>query len=423
MKRWTSITATLFLSIYYIWFFVPYIRVTFNSNVHKYLFFSCFIIGIGILFFFNYLVNFKEKLTKAKLTFNILIPIVIYMLVMTGFVLFDYYDASNHIRVSFTFWGTALVYYLMSDDPSLQRSFGKLLIALLIINSITSFIGVYSDPSAARALTNADKTPQALEEDIFLSRKNISSIYLFQSLAVMAPIFVYMIKKKINIILASLALLFIILAVLKASFTICFLLLIAGIVLSVLYVKGPAGRIILTIFVILLLFLPWGSIFGRLSVVVNNPYISQRLYAMSRFLSEGIMEKGVSGRIEAYLSSFQTFIKNPLGIGAHYSYKMFENGIGYHSQILDDLARYGIFALAFYIAFLSQYYKLLKKQWSKINMEEAVFPLFIVYVGFLMLNIAFRSSAESVVVLFILPVLPDIILYKRCNATEVHNIG
>ena len=187
MKRWTSITATfVFINILYM-VFCAYIRVTFNSNVQQ---ITCFLaalsFGIGILFFFNYLVNFKRKLTKAKLTFNILIPIVIYMLVMTGFVLFDYYDASNHIRVSFTFWGTALVYYLMSDDPSLQRSFGKLLIALLIINSITSFIGVYSDPSAARALTNAAKTPQALEEDIFLSRKNISSIYLFQSLAVMA---------------------------------------------------------------------------------------------------------------------------------------------------------------------------------------------------------------------------------------------
>ena len=241
----------------------------------------------------------------------------------------------------------------------------------------------------------------------------------------MAPIFVYMIKMKFNFILASIALLFIFMAVLKASFTICFLLLIAGIVLSLIYVKGITGKIIITISVISLLFLPWGSILGRLSVVVDNPYISQRLYEMSRLLSEGVIEKNVSGRVEAYLSSFQTFIKNPLGIGAHYSYKMLEKGIGYHSQILDDLARYGIFALAFYIAFLSQYYKLLIKQWSKINMAEAVFPMFIVYVGFLILNIAFRSSAESVVVLFILPVLPDIILHKRSNIKKagVQNIG
>lgn len=412
MKRWTSITATLFLSIYYIWFFVPYIRVTFNSNVHKYLFFSCFIIGIGILFFFNYLVNFKEKLTKAKLTFNILIPIVIYMLVMTGFVLFDYYDASNHIRVSFTFWGTALVYYLMSDDPSLQRSFGKLLIALLIINSITSFIGVYSDPSAARALTNAAKTPQALEEDIFLSRKNISSIYLFQSLAVMAPIFVYMIKKKIKVLWATLAILFIFLAIIKASFTISLLLLLAGIILSLVYVKGLTGKVMLVLSMLVLVLLPWASIFEILASKIDNTYISTRLHDLSVFFSEGNASGNVSSRLNAYMSSLQTFIRNPLGIGARYSYKMLENGIGYHSQILDDLARYGVFALAFYVVFLTQYYKLLKRQWAKINMEEVVFPVFIIYLGFLTLNLAFRSSAESVVILFVLPILPDIIQHR-----------
>ena len=108
-----------------------------------------------------------------------------------------------------------------------------------------------------------------------------------------------------------------------------------------------------------------------------------------------------------------TFIRHPFGIGAHYSYNKLENGIGYHYQILDDLARYGVFALAFYFVFLPQTIKQLYKHCGKINMEETVFPVFIVYVGFLILNIAFRSSAESVVMLYILPVLPDLILNKK----------
>lgn len=401
--------AVLFLSIYYAWFFLPVLRISFNTSLYKNLFFLCFVIGVSLLFL-NYVISTGGKI---KLTFNILVPIIIYMLVMSMFVMFNYYDASKHIRVSFTFWGTALIYFLLSYNPSLQRAFGRFLLILFIINFITSFIGVYFNPSAARALTNALKSTEAIEEDIYLSKRNISSIYLFQSLVVIAPIFIFMVKKKIKTFWAITAVILIFIAILKASFTISLLLLMAGIGLSLIYVKGIAGKVLLVLFSFILVLLPWSSIFGYLSDVIDNSYISTRLHDLSVYFSEGNITGTVSARFNVYISSFMTFIRHPFGIGAHYSYNKLENGIGYHSQILDDLARYGVFALAFYIVFLTQYFKLLKKQWVKINMEEAVFPIFIVYVGFLILNIAFRSSAESVVMLYILPVLPDLILNKK----------
>ncbi len=401
--------AVLFLSIYYAWFFLPVLRISFNTSLYKNLFFLCFVIGVSLLFL-NYVISTGGKI---KLTFNILVPIIIYMLVMSMFVMFNYYDASKHIRVSFTFWGTALIYYLLSYNPPLQRAFGRFLLILFIINCITSFIGVYFNPSAARALTNASRSPEAIEEDIYLSKRNISSIYLFQSLVVIAPIFIFMVKKKIKTFWAITAVILIFIAILKASFTISLLLLMAGIGLSLIYVKGIAGKVLLVLFSFILVLLPWSSIFGYLSDVIENSYISTRLHDLSVYFSEGNITGTVSARFNVYISSFMTFIRHPFGIGAHYSYNKLENGIGYHSQILDDLARYGVFALAFYIVFLTQYFKLLKKQWVKINMEEAVFPIFIVYVGFLILNIAFRSSAESVVMLYILPVLPDLILNKK----------
>jgi hypothetical protein len=408
-KIGTSRIAVLFLSIYYAWFFLPVLRISFNTSLYKNLFFLCFVIGVSLLFL-NYVISTGGKI---KLTFNILVPIIIYMLVMSMFVMFNYYDASKHIRVSFTFWGTALIYYLLSYNPPLQRAFGRFLLILFIINCITSFIGVYFNPSAARALTNASRSPEAIEEDIYLSKRNISSIYLFQSLVVIAPIFIFMIKKKIKAFWAITAVILIFIAILKASFTISLLLLMAGIGLSLIYVKGIAGKVLLVLFSFILVLLPWSSIFGYLSDVIENSYISTRLHDLSVYFSEGNITGTVSARFNVYISSFMTFIRHPFGIGAHYSYNKLENGIGYHSQILDDLARYGVFALAFYIVFLTQYFKLLKKQWVKINMEETVFPVFIVYVGFLILNIAFRSSAESVVMLYILPVLPDLILNKK----------
>lgn len=409
IKLGTSNIAFLLLSIYYAWFFLPYLRVTFNSPLLKNLFFLCFAIGVLILFL-NYMINSGLKI---KLTFNILVPIIIYMFVMIGFVFLNFYDAANHIRVSFTFWGTALVYFLISFNPSLQRSFGKFLIFLFVINCITSFIGVYTISGAARALTNASTSSTAIEEDIFLSKRNISSIYLFQSLVIISPILIFMIKKKIKVFWAALALIFIFLTIVKASFTISLLLLIAGIGLSLVYVKGLAGKAMLVLSTIALVLLPWGSIFTYLASKIDNSYISIRLHDLSVFFSGGDMSINLSSRLNAYLGSLQTFISHPFGIGAHYSYVMLENGIGYHSQILDDLARYGVFALVFYIAFLSQYYKLLKRQWTKINMEEVVFPVLIVYLGFITLNPAFRSSPESVVMLYILPIMPELILSRK----------
>lgn len=403
--------AEVFLAAYYAWFFLPYLRVTFNSSLFKNVFFACFVIGIGLLSV-DYLLKTGGR---VKVRFNMLVSIVCYMVVMTCFAFFNYYDASDHVRVSFTFWGTALVFYLMSYNHAAQRRFGKFLIFLLLINCLTSIIGVFTNERAARALTNASTTADALEEDSTLAKQNISSIYLFQALAVIAPIFVYMLKKRKKIIWAAIGLTFIIVAVLKASFTICLLLLIVGIVLSLFYAKGSKVRLLLALSIIVILFLPWSTIFGFLANIIDNTYISSRLLEVSLFFSTGHITGDVASRSTAYLLSIQTFLQHPFGIGAHYSYIAGENGIGYHSQVFDDLARYGVFALAFYIAFLSQYYKLLKRRWCQIEIGEVVFPVFIVYFGFLILNIAFRSSAESVVILFILPVLPDIVLDQRNN--------
>lgn len=402
-RRYTITLAEMLLAIYYAWYCLPYLRATF-SGTYKYFFFALFAIGIGILAL-NF---FSSNGGCIELKLNILVPILLYMVIMFIMSFFDVGDAANHIRVSFTFWGTCLVYYLMSYDSDMQKRFGKFLIFLLVINCITSFIGVYTNESAARALTNASKTTDALEEDYTLSRLNISSIYLFQMLVVILPIFVTMIKKKRKMILGILGTVFVILAVSKASFTICFLMLILAFILSLFNLKGN-GKILLMVFAIALIFIPWGSIFVNLANLISNTYISSRLNEIAIFFTEGAVTGDMAGRRDVYLASLQTFLHHPFGTGAFYSYVAGDNGIGYHSQILDDMARYGIFAIAFYIMFLGQYYKLLKEKWEVIDMEEVVFPVFVVYLGFLILNLGFRSSAESVVILYILPILPDIV--------------
>ena len=87
-----------------------------------------------------------------------------------------------------------------------------------------------------------------------------------------------------------------------------------------------------------------------------------------------------------------------------------EHGIGFHSEVMDDLARYGIFALGFYLLFFYEYARLLREQWTKVGLACVTFPVCTVYALFLLLNIGFRSADESIFMLFILPALPDILL-------------
>ena len=100
--------AEPFLGVYYLWFFLPFMRTTYGG-IYKYFFFLFFLIGIFLLTMEN--VNAAGLQIKVKHT--IVAPIVAYMAFMVFLCLFDIHDAGDHIRVSFTFWGTALIYYLM----------------------------------------------------------------------------------------------------------------------------------------------------------------------------------------------------------------------------------------------------------------------------------------------------------------------
>ena len=183
--------SELFLGVYYLWFFLPFMRTAYGG-IYKYIFFLFFLIGIFLLVVEN--VNAYGLQIKVKHT--IIAPILIYMAFMLVLCLFDFHDAQDHIRVSFTFWGTAWVYYLMGVNPDARRRFAQFLIVLAVFTTITSAIVLWENPRAARALTSALRTEEALAKDYELGRKNVSSIYLFQGIAVLSPIFVALIKKK-----------------------------------------------------------------------------------------------------------------------------------------------------------------------------------------------------------------------------------
>lgn len=408
-KRHHIHLSELFLGVYYLWFFLPYMRTTF-SGVYKYFFFLFFVIGIFLLIGEN--VNVYGLTIKIKHT--IIAPILIYMAFMLFLCLCDFHDARDHIRVSFTFWGTALVYYLMGVNPDGRRRFAQFLIEITVFTTITSAIVLWENPSAARALTNAVVTTENLAEDYALGRKNVSSIYLFQGIAALSPVFVNLIKKK-HVVCGILGLLLSFLLLLRASFLIALCVMLLGIALSLVQneKKSVLYSIIITIIVLVLLFLPWSQILNFLAGVIDNDTISVRLYELSLLLKYGNAVGDTAGRLEVYTRSIMTLLNHPIGVGPHYFSSKARELIGTHSQILDDLARYGVAALVFYCVFFKRYYVLIKEQWSKIGIGSIAGSITIVYAALLLLNIGFRSAEESVIMLFILPELPELLLYHK----------
>lgn len=385
------------VGIFYVWYFLPICQALFWNNSVKYICFGCFAVGIiGLLFLNGIRLN------------AIIVAVGGYLLIFSMLYLLNVDDANAHIRISFTFWGTALLYFGILDDGGRIR-IGKVLLFLYAITVITSSIGVIIDDAAARTLAHAaaDDTLQTAYK-----MKNIASIYLFQCLICFVPILIFIPKQRKQKMISIILLTAILLVLMNASFTISLIVFVVAVVLSILLKGTGTKRMLITVIlgIVAIAFLANGSsVLYFLSSVIDNEMISVRLAELAAGFSSGNLAGDAGLRLDLYVSSLTTFFENPFGVGAHYSYHPFENGIGYHSQLLDDMARYGIFALAFYITFIVGYYKHLRRTWHRLNCPQVAAVVTSIYVILLILNLSFRSADESIVMLFIMPVLPQLI--------------
>lgn len=360
-------------------------------------------LGAGYLFFLN---GIRINL--------MLIAILGYMAVFTLLWTLGIGDANAHIRVSFTFWGTALTYAVLNEEARLRV--GKYLLILLGITYITSAVGVVFDNNAARTIAHV-----AADDEVQrgLRLQNIANIYLFQGSLFFVPILLITpqsLKAKVQAA-AFLIVLFIILV--NASFTIALLAFVFVLILSIIF-KGQmqGNRLVLGLLVGAILLVSFFNGYDWLTAAGNaikSDKVAVRLFELRDMIYLGQSTGDLALRNELYLSSLKTFGENIFGVGPNYTYVMFDDGIGHHSQVFDDLARYGIFGLAFYIVFLSGYYLVLKNEWAKLGRPQIAFVIMMTYLLLLILNLGFRSAEESVIMLFIMPILPTILQRRLEN--------
>ena len=398
---------------YFIWYYLPVARAFFKSGTYNKLFFGalvmgCLLCGAQIL----------GRSTKAKLRYSTLVPVLAYFAVLTFLTVLNVGTAGRHIRVSFSFWGTLIIFYITNNYPDLQGRLCKMMFLMFVVTTITSVIGVIVNPQAARLITFAGND---LQEDIVIRLLNIGGLAFFQGLVITVPIWLSFISQQKYRIFSIAMLVFIFVGLLHASFTISIILFFVAILLGYMANKASATKIFIAGCVLLLVFVvPWEQVFVFLAEKTNNVRIHDRLISLAKTIASGAAEGDLKSRVDVYGASLDTFLRHPFGVGPEYTYVDYQNGIGYHSQILDDMARYGIFALAFYVAFFVGYFKLVKSQWRKINMEQVAWPVLVLYICFLILNPGFTSAHESVLLLFMIPAFPNVLKQSKRFVVSSH---
>lgn len=343
----------MLICVFYAWYFLPALNALFWTPIYKIFFFGFFAVGIFGLLFFN---GFKPN--------AVVVIVGIYMLYMASLYFLRIDDADAHIRISFTFWGTALLYFGVLNDDSRIR-IGKFLLLLFVITVVTSAIGVVTDNSAARTIAQASADDSIQRQ---LKLRNIASLGLYQGMVYFIPLLVFLPKTKKQKIIALVLLLSILTVLLNASFTIALIAYVIALFLSLILKTKSVNRIVtfpLIAIAIIVVIINGEQILSYLASIIDNSKISVRLLEMRNMLYYNTYAGDAGLRWELYEVSYKTFLANPLGVGAYYSYNQFENGIGYHSQLLDDLARFGLLAVGFYVVFFRDIINSLKRIGNK----------------------------------------------------------
>lgn len=209
------------------------------------------------------------------------------------------------------------------------------------------------DPSFSRSIQDIDiKT-----ESVLTGAGSYSFIY---ACVILLPILYMIYKSKINRKLTLLSLLlipFIIIVVLKASYTIAILVILTMISVIILWnlrIK-KATKIFIILAVATLIFYntaSMGSILMQISNELEIGPLQERLIELSYYFQGQTLSNtaDLSMRKIVYMNSIDAFIHNPIFGRAFLPFDTNYN-IGGHSFLLDIMGKYGIFSLTYFMFF------------------------------------------------------------------------
>lgn len=243
------------------------------------------------------------------------------------------------------------VYLALYTSKATRTAIRNILLVIVCITAITSIISIQSVPFAMRELGNGSKSISGLETSLYL--RNTSTWGEVYAMVFILPSLILWYKqiKKMGVLM--------IIVLLEA----CILLsqittaiIISFSFLPLLILKAPSLKRLFflgAIFIGFMFFLSnyAGLFFYWLHEVMSktgNEMLALRSHQLYLLFSAQKMTGTISGRYDLYLTSLETFFKNPI-LGYEFSSAMEFNFIGLHSQIFDFMAAMGLIIFIPYV--------------------------------------------------------------------------
>lgn len=390
----------IIISLFLSWYLLPIINYNFKGGIY-----NIIMVSLLIIWFISCLIKFKNN--KKNLP-----RFIIYLFLITMFYALNMIIRPNvgnipeFIKMGLIFWFPIFIflfYYLLNDSTAIKYIF-KLCIVLMIITLVPTLIEVIKNPQSIRRMAYGGIDTI---DDIEKISKNVGGFQFFYGTVFFIPILFDMFikdnKSKFKYIIILAALLFLII---RGSFLIA--LVITCIELMIYFLKNNKKTsikmiIIYLIVILLLLIILFPGILLNLSNSISNESFKDRIYQIYLYLINGEISGDFGDRLKLYYLSIATFLKHPFfGIGGYYYIS--NVNLGYHSQLFDDAARYGIFYICTLFLLLTNIIKYIKLNFCKVNSDIALLiSEFVGYFIFMTLNPTYESTWTSIALFLFLP--------------------
>lgn len=392
----------LFFILFLVWYILPILKVYLSGSIFN------IIMTVDIIMFFitSYILAPEKFLKLGKHTIIVIVCVLCYLLNI-----FFRGDIGNPIafaKIGIIFWipvimtNLAIHYYTKEKKNFIIKA----IMFCFIITLIPTLIALTKDNSIVRSMAYGGIDTQ---EDIENFRNNVGGFSFLYGLVVFIPILIYLLKEEKNKIFLFILLLAALITLIKGSFSIAIIIVLLSVgTLIFNYYKKRTSKVLIIFMLLLVLILTFDfapNILNKLSKYVENPYIKTRIIEVSNFLDNADNAEGdLAGRFNLYGESLNTFIQHPLiGVGGYYYIENNNPGIGYHSQIFDDMARYGITSLIFVVLFFYEYRKSLINISTKKENKIIINTALVSVLSLAVLNPCFNNEWVSVILFVLLP--------------------
>lgn len=344
-----------------------------------------------------------------RYSFKLCASIYIFFMVCCAFLGIG--DAQSVIMGYSAFWFFAIMisFYI---DKKLNRELRIIITVMFVIIIITNFTTIFAN---IRYSNISKMKGYTLLDDQIYNRLNVGKYDYITALSISYPVFMFLHAKRQNICCAML-LVSSAVAVVLSGYTIASIMLLIGILFGYIAVSGKKYSPYICVIAISVFLCIFSSYFLNLLKGINN-HLYERIQELIGFLFTesvgGYFNSGdLQGRVVEYLRSLRVFENHIFwGLGPIYSDITNAGRIGMHSQIFDDMARYGIVSVVLFAAFLKSYYHYMcHVSTESIKVVKVILFLFSITA---LLNPLFTSATVGFMFLFIIPGILNIVVCAK----------